>query len=66
MSTMVYESKSLTKTFGSKSEKVTRDCEKFHIEEHHVLYSSQNITRVIVAQSFNGTEIAHFTICPSD
>ena len=44
---MVYENKLLRRTFGPKSENVTGHWKKFHTEEHHVLYSSLNITQVI-------------------
>jgi hypothetical protein len=41
----MFENRVLMRIFGPKMDEVTGEWRKLHSEEHHNLYSSQNITR---------------------
>jgi hypothetical protein len=41
----VFENRVLRRIFGPKRDEVTGEWRKFHFEELHILYSSQNIIR---------------------
>ena len=43
----VFENRMLKKIFGPKRDEVKGECRKLHKEEHHDLFSSTNIIRVI-------------------
>jgi hypothetical protein len=43
----VFEKRVLRRIFGPKKDEVTGDWRKLHTEEHHNLYSSPNIIRMI-------------------
>jgi hypothetical protein len=43
----VFENRMLRRIFGPKMEEVERGLRRLHNEEHHNLYSSPNIIRVI-------------------
>jgi hypothetical protein len=43
----VFENRVLRRIFGTKSDEVTEEWKKFHSEELHILYSSQNTIRQI-------------------
>jgi hypothetical protein len=43
----VFENRVLRRIFGSKKDEVTGECRKLHNEEHHDLYTSPTIVRVM-------------------